>query len=283
MRIIAVPLTGAVRGPRHTENPSPLVYYHFQMRLMAEKRRAGWVDWATRKAASVWAQFGKAPESSWKFKLFTYGEGLVDRIDFEELALKRVDPSLGPKISHPRSASEPEDQKKTIPLVHPTIVGTPPLAHLEAILTRRGPRHRKGFYTWMLLAPLTAPFMLIPVIPNFPFFFCVWRSWSHYRAYKASDYLRSLLQRGTIVPHSDSNLDSIYAKHAPSHTLQETTASGFGVGKDGEGTKEEKKVLLKRDAVPQILELYGLPETAASDMNRAIEQASSRLRKGIYT
>ncbi len=102
-------------------------------------------------------------------------------------------------------------------------------------------------------------------------------------AYKASDYLRSLLQRGTIVPHSDSKLDNIYAKHTPSNALQEATTSGFGAGKDEEGTKEEKKVLLKRDAVPQILELYGLPESAASDMNRAVEQASSRLRKGIYT
>jgi hypothetical protein len=24
------------------------------------------VDWATGKAASIWAQFGKAPESTWK-------------------------------------------------------------------------------------------------------------------------------------------------------------------------------------------------------------------------
>jgi len=65
--------------------------------------------------------------------------------------------------------------------------------------------------------------------------------------------------------------------------LQEATRSGSWAGKDEGGTKEEKKVLLKRDAVPQILELYGLPESAASDMNRAIEQASSRLKKGIYT
>jgi hypothetical protein len=131
MRIIALPLTGAVRGPRHTENPSPLVYYHFQMRPKTEKRDVGWVDWATGKATSAWTQFGKAPENSWKvcrsilsnasmyadrafatqFKLFTYGERLADRIDFEELALKGVDPSLGPKISQ---RSEPEDQKKTV-------------------------------------------------------------------------------------------------------------------------------------------------------------------------
>ena len=139
MRIIALPLTSAVRGPGHTVEPSPLVYYHFQMPPKTETRRGGWADWATGKAASIWAQFGKAPESSWKvrvcglasdyrikgrglivgllipfanqFKFFTYGERLVDRVDFEELALKGVDPSMGPKISRPRSPSK--EQKNT--------------------------------------------------------------------------------------------------------------------------------------------------------------------------
>ncbi|KAI0004539.1 mitochondrial K+-H+ exchange-related-domain-containing protein [Russula compacta] len=282
MRIIALPLTGSVRRSR-LGDPSPLVYYHFQMPPKAENRRGGWVDWATGKAASLWAQFGKSPENSWKFKIFTYGERLVDRVDFEELALKGVDPSMGPKISHPRSPSEEQKKSVLIPLVHPKMVGTLPLAHLEMLLTRRTPRHRKGFYTWMLLAPLTAPFMLIPVIPNLPFFFCAWRSWSHYRAYKASDYLRSLLQRGAIVPHPDANLDGIYAKFAPPNTLQDAAKSVSEAGKDEEGKTEEKRVLLGRDAVPQILELYSLPESAASNINRAIEQASARLRKGIYT
>jgi hypothetical protein len=78
MRIIALPLTGAVRGPRHAGNPSPLVYYHFQMRLKAEKRRAGWVNWATGKASSVWAQFGKAPENSWKVCRSTLSNAGID-------------------------------------------------------------------------------------------------------------------------------------------------------------------------------------------------------------
>jgi len=71
MRIIALPLTSAVRGPGHTVEPSPLVYYHFQMPPKTETRRGGWVDWATGKAASVWAQFGKAPEGSWKVRLWS--------------------------------------------------------------------------------------------------------------------------------------------------------------------------------------------------------------------
>lgn len=78
MRIIALPLTGAVRGPRHTESPSPLVYYHFQMRPKGEKGRGGWVDWATAKATSSWAQFGKAPENSWKVCRSTLSNAGVD-------------------------------------------------------------------------------------------------------------------------------------------------------------------------------------------------------------
>ena len=33
--------------------------------------------------------------------MYEYGERLVDRIDFEELALKGIDPSIGPTITHP--------------------------------------------------------------------------------------------------------------------------------------------------------------------------------------
>ncbi|KAH9002559.1 mitochondrial K+-H+ exchange-related-domain-containing protein [Lactarius hatsudake] len=277
MRIIALPLTSSVRGTRHAEGPSPLVYYHFQMPPKTENVRNGWMDWATGKASGLWAQFGKAPENTWKFKVFTYGERLVDRVEFEELALKGVDPSMGPKISHPRNPSEEQKKGAIIPLVHPKFVNTPLLSHLETLLSRRTPRHRKGFYTWMLLAPLTAPFMLIPVIPNLPFFFCVWRSWSHYRAYKASDYLHSLLQRGAIVPHSSTDLDDIYLTHAPSDKLRNEIKSGVGGKEEHESKKEEKKVLLRREAVPRILELFGLPVSAASDIYRAIEQASHRL------
>lgn len=33
--------------------------------------------------------------------MFQTGERLVDRFDYEELALKGVDPSMGPTIVHP--------------------------------------------------------------------------------------------------------------------------------------------------------------------------------------
>lgn len=34
-----------------------------------------------------------------QLKVFRAGERIIDRIDFEELALKTVDPALGPKLT----------------------------------------------------------------------------------------------------------------------------------------------------------------------------------------
>lgn len=42
--------------------------------------------------------------------MFNYGERLIDRLDFEELALKSLDPSLGPKITSPRTAGRDVQQ-----------------------------------------------------------------------------------------------------------------------------------------------------------------------------
>lgn len=91
------------------------------------------------------------------------------------------------------------------------------------------------------------------------------------------------MQRGAIVPHLDANLDYICARPAPSDAIHNETKSVSEGAKEKGSRTEEKKVLLGRDAIPHILELYGLPESAASDIYRAVEQASARLRKGIYT
>ncbi|KAI0044417.1 hypothetical protein FA95DRAFT_1562282 [Auriscalpium vulgare] len=281
MRIVALPLTNAVRSARHPHDiPAPLVYYHFQTPPRPAKSRQGWVDWATDKAVASWADFGKAPETSWKFKVFQYGERIVDRIDFEELALKGVDPSLGPRISHPKGPTEDEVKHALIPLVHPTFMGSSALSYLERILAKRTPRHRKGFLTWMLLAPLTAPFMLIPIIPNLPFFFCVWRSWSHFKAFKASEYLESLLQRGAIVAETNAGLDEIYMAHAPALSAEAEMSRAEALRLETERVAEkEGKVLLTRDAVPPVLSLFELPSSSASDMYRAIAQAKMRVKE----
>jgi len=242
----------------------------------------------------MWAGFGKAPVGSWKQRLFTYGERVEDRIDFQELALKSMDPSLGPKIFNFGSPDVKFEEKDLpqIPLIHPTKLArtTSPLIHLQNLVEKRIPSHRKGFYLWMLVSPLTAPFMIVPIVPNIPFFFCVWRSWHHYRAYKASSYLDSLLHKGIIVPEVNIGLDRIYENcqrrlsqtpHLPPTASHEGDAQSNHTTTNTRSDEDRpaEELILDRDAVPDIISYFDLPKSAESDLYRALGQTSNRLTK----
>lgn len=345
MRIITLPLSRPKippdRGlkPHAVFNPNRmLIFYHFDLSQgnsvnsqdQSAIKRA--VKWVSTKAADLWAGFGKAPEGSWKLRTYELGERIVDRIDFEELALKGVDPSLGPSVTHAdinitgqevnkvnfSEKQSPRDVLR-IPLIYPPSiyaslpptglneVSHPSIIHLRTLLTSRGPRHRRGFWMWLAIAPLTAPFIIVPVIPNLPFFFCAWRSWSHYRAYRSSQYLSSLLDHGLIVPEPSPALDQLYASHVPSLSSIESlrspmtppprsaaslpvNASNTSNGRPPNDVthsssqpgaanvhKASQRLLLTRNAIPHILQLFGLPQSSAADMYRAVEQVRGRL------
>ena len=155
----------------------------------------------------------------------------MDRMEFEELALKSIDLSKSPSVDQLRSnpSSENKNVSSTvravpsrlkicieymqISLVFPPslLSSSEVLSELRRFAEQRTPKHRRGFYLWMLIAPLTAPlklirastlsigcqcrcsrFIYLAIIPNLPFFFCVWRSWSHYRGILPLLLLRSL-------------------------------------------------------------------------------------------
>ncbi|KAF9013178.1 mitochondrial K+-H+ exchange-related-domain-containing protein [Cyathus striatus] len=318
MRIIAIPLTRPKPGIPSTTRPNSLTYYQFQITksppssadiaLKDQGNRPSWwpeegvVNWATGKASNIWAGFGKAEGG---LKTYQLGEKLVDRLDFEELALKGIDPSLGPSLTGSKKIKE-DGELVHIPLIYPPSLHSGPgsLYELQSLLAYRTPRHRKGFFMWMAIAPLTAPFMIIPIIPNLPFFFCVWRSWSHYRAYKASQYLTNLLESGAIVPEASERLDEIYKHYPPrsSSSSSEPTSNSSDAGyKDSstslpkeptssiipstepassQGPEPQHKLLLTRDAIPAILALFELKSNAGSDMLRAVEQARVRVASG---
>ncbi|TRM64137.1 mitochondrial K+-H+ exchange-related-domain-containing protein [Schizophyllum amplum] len=308
MRIVAIPLTRPA-GDATLKTAAPrtmLTYYHFQISKPPKssgKKKAdlqgkterphwwsqpeeGWKSWVTDKAANTWAGFGKAREGSWQLKTYEYGERLVDRIDFEELALKGIDPSIGPTITHPDvTGSESSGPKvsESITLLYPSSVLSGPgtLAHLKSLIDHRTPRHKKGFIVWMIAAPLTAPFMIIPIIPNLPFFFCVWRSWSHYQAWRASQYLQSLIDSGAIHPEPSEALDILYRSYRPPSREQPTVKEQEGDGKTiVTRANPDVDLLLTKDSVPAILQILNLKPSAEADLYRALEQARLRLKRG---
>ncbi|KAJ7132971.1 mitochondrial K+-H+ exchange-related-domain-containing protein [Mycena filopes] len=296
MRIVSLPLTRAPPPQRI------ITYYRFKITPPPappppkdQPPASGWlpqegvVKWATLKVDGTWAGWGKADTGSWRLRVFEFGERFLDRLDFEEGALKRMDVKTAPPTRVPadltgleREEAEAAWEKLEIPLLYPPSVSSAPaaLAELRALLQRRIPLHNRGFYTYLLIAPLTAPFMIIPVIPNLPFFFCAWRAWSHYQALRGARHVDALLQNGKIVAVPEPALDAVYTDAKVEAEVDgppgaSDTANNTGNEADA---KQKATLIVTRDSLGHAMRALDMKDDDAKDLLRAYEQAMNRLR-----
>ncbi|WVQ95104.1 hypothetical protein IAU59_002198 [Kwoniella sp. CBS 9459] len=192
----------------HTSQPDPIE--------VAGQRSQQLVSKALTKASDTWLKLGQKPKDSWTYWFYAKGEKLMDRIEYEEWALKAVKENEGVKVDKDGNILS---EKIEIPLLRPTLSDTalpPLLPKLHRLLIHRIPYHRKMMWRSLIFTPVTWPFAIIPVIPNFPFFYVLWRAWSHYKAWRGALYLEILLKNGLIVEKEDKQLTEIYAKKAVS-------------------------------------------------------------------
>lgn len=116
------------------------------------------LDRATSKAAATWASWEDA-EKGWKKRLVTWGNGMQQRIPFEEWGLKSI-----PSLNAQRRIDEQYGNTKIDVLFPGNAVQQPKIPTiLHTIATERQEFHRKKMLWSFGIAPLTAPFGLIPV------------------------------------------------------------------------------------------------------------------------
>lgn len=237
------------------------------------------------KAMTTWTSFGKEDKSSWKFKLYAWGERVADRVEFEETCLKAINTSFKPGAEKPEFNLEVKAQ-----FVHPALFKDA-LDAYKAHLQEREPYHKRYFYLWSLGLPVTAPIGLAPIIPNVPFYFCAWRAWSHWKAWGGATYLNQLLTQDFVEPTIDSTLDSIY--ETSSSVI--TTLSNLSVtdSKTDNTTSEkpspidtsipevEAQMLLRSTDVPAIASSFNLSSATSAELLRALEQSRMRLKKEL--
>jgi hypothetical protein len=121
----------------------------------------------------------------------------------------------------------------------------PALCHLADLLSplyssvRNG--HAAPLPAFSHSSPVTWPFAIIPVVPNFPLFYVLWRAWSHYKAWRGALYLENLLKLGMIVEKPSEQLDEIYTSQGVvvgpegSENVAPDTTSSEGVKKGARG------------------------------------------------
>ncbi|CAI7643033.1 unnamed protein product [Penicillium pancosmium] len=228
------------------------------------------LDRVTTKAAQTWAGWEEA-EKGWKKHLVTWGNKVQQRIPFEEWGLKSI-----PSLTTQRRIDEQYGSKK-IEVLYPAnalrLEKVPTI--LRTIATERQEFHQKKMRWSFGIAPFTAPLGLIPVVPNIPFFYLVYRGWSHWRALNGSRHLEFLVEKNLINPISPPELEELYAKRA-SRTLDnipvDTPASEMVDGME----QSDDRILLKMSDAKRLATIFEAPELAL-EAERAIIQVGEQL------
>ncbi|KAJ2392676.1 hypothetical protein GGI23_005173 [Coemansia sp. RSA 2559] len=154
--------------------------------------------WAAT-ASEKWNKWSAYPPTSWRGKIYIYGETLMDKISFKEYFLKEI-----PTKSEGALVSK-------VDIVVPNILSeTEVLNDLRALVAAQEPYHARWLWYCCYLLPVSSLFTLVPVIPNFPFFYNLFRVYSHYKARHGAHHLQHLFDRGAFEVIFDSELSKFY-------------------------------------------------------------------------
>ncbi|KAK1256152.1 hypothetical protein MKX07_008411 [Trichoderma sp. CBMAI-0711] len=165
------------------------------------------IDRGAAFAARKWAQWEKM-ERGWQRKVVDYGNQAFRRIPFEEWGLKSVPPL---------SARRREDElrgRDPVQLVFPPAAIPEHKAEgvVRRLATERQALHRQRLLWCFVGMPITAPLGLVPLVPNIPFFYLVYRAWSHWRAINGGKHIQWLLQNKLLQLAPSKELDQLYTR-----------------------------------------------------------------------
>ncbi|KAJ5588490.1 hypothetical protein N7537_011168 [Penicillium hordei] len=228
------------------------------------------LDRVTTKAAETWAKWEEA-DKGWKMHLVRWGNRVQQRIPYEEWALKSI-PSLKTQLR----VNGDHGKTKVDVLFPGNAVRLERIQQVvRTIATERQEIHRNRMMWSLIAAPITAPFGLIPVVPNIPFFYLAYRGWSHWRALNGSRHLEFLVEKSLLNPISSPELEQLYAKRASQKIEGSTTETSYSeVAEDIE--QSEDRVLLKMSDARKLATILDAPELAL-EAERAIIQVREQL------
>jgi Mitochondrial K+-H+ exchange-related len=119
--------------------------------------KQSFLDKTTTRAAALWVKWEGA-EKGWQKKVTVYGNALLQRIPYEEWALKSI-PPLSKKVKNGSENAKRVEVVFPASLVHDNTV----VARLRTLATERQSLHKKRFWWSIVGMPISAPVALVPV------------------------------------------------------------------------------------------------------------------------
>ncbi|CAI0418833.1 unnamed protein product [Linum tenue] len=208
------------------------------------------VDFIANKMNGAWIGMEKSPDGTLKKKIHGVGLKLLARVKPSEIFLKSISRDVtGVEIVYPVSLNARFVRRR-----------------LRHIAVRGASIHKKYFYGSITLLPMTSALSVLP-LPNIPFFWVLFRTYSHWRALQGSETLLKLV--------SDSSWSE---KCAVQNGGQGQTEKGNDSSKDKspcsqgspwvlQPSKELEEIIIRQQeddddvseaAIASVCEMYGL-------------------------
>ncbi|KAF1949700.1 hypothetical protein CC80DRAFT_362516, partial [Byssothecium circinans] len=243
------------------------------------------LDRVTIKANETWAAWEKDEKAplSWKKKVTHYGNQALKRVPYEEWGLKTI-----PALTTRRKKAIEEGREKyqvIFPGLYLHQEKVPEI--LKKLAQERQTMHRSKMVWSVIAMPFTIPFMLIPVIPNLPFFYLVYRAYCHWKALTGSKHLEFLLSRNLPTLNPSWELDEVYtaglmyptrkiSRAAPRPTPEQAQDVARVVEQQTNGGTEDVMVLQRWNG-KLIAEQFKLPDMEV-EIERAVEQVENSIK-----
>ncbi|POS77199.1 hypothetical protein DHEL01_v204396 [Diaporthe helianthi] len=250
-----------------------LLYAHrINAATASQQAKQSLLEKIQERAAKTWAGW-EQKESGWQKTVAGYGNEALKRIPYEEWALKSV-----PPLSTKRKDDELRGDDK-VEVVYPRkLVSADKVTEvLHTLSTEREALHRRRLLWCFVGMPISAPFALVPIIPNIPFFYLVYRAWSHWRALAGGKHIQFLLQNKLLIHTPSPRLDEVYSEQEPPlPSTPETTTTP--------GEPKNKNPTLPANAQPEGGETMLLSQSNGKIMTRALDlpQLEIELERAIW-
>ncbi|KAI2469893.1 mitochondrial K+-H+ exchange-related-domain-containing protein [Annulohypoxylon bovei var. microspora] len=235
------------------------------------------VDKATVRAAKLWSGW-EQKDAGWQKKVVVYGNYLLRRIHYEEWGLKSV-----PPLSTKRREEEILGKDKNHLIYPEDIIPTTRAVNvLRALGTEREPLHRSRLLWCLIGMPISAPFALVPIIPNLPFFYLMYRAWSHWRALAGGKHIQFLCDNDLLFLSPSPILNSIYTPLLDRSGVSKISKVDIGEPKpppaNSSKVPEEETLLLSQKNGHQLVKALEIPELGV-ELERAIWQVEEAIQK----
>lgn len=261
-------------------------------------------DKLVKKFGTVWKDF-ETSETGWKKQIVFWTNKMLEQIPYEEWGLKSIPRQSAvlrrlkeieaqdekelverndklpvaeqlPVVKLEDIAKRHHEELLKVPLVFPKHLTTPDQVKSQLLkLATDGAKHHRKYMIWSAIgAPLTLPVALLPVLPNLPGFYLVFRCWSHWKALEGANHLKHLIEDNHLEFVASEQVFNAYNTAEDTDVLKNVArvADQDGAVPVSVATETVQNSLLVDDtSIDHIVETVQLPDLA-TELKRARRQ-----------